>query len=60
MKKNGIFTVSVLSEETSGTVIGTLGFNSGKDVDKLAESTSQSIAGGVPVQKILAVGFYVK
>ena len=30
IEENGIFTVSVLSEDTSGTVIGTLGFNSGK------------------------------
>ena len=39
IEENGIFTVSVLSEDTSGTVIGTLGFNSGKDVDKLQAST---------------------
>lgn len=35
IKKKGVFTVSVLSEDTSGTVIGALGFNSGRDTDKL-------------------------
>ena len=35
IKQTNMFTISVLSEETSGTVIGALGFNSGKKIDKL-------------------------
>ena len=51
IEENGIFTVSVLSEDTSGTVIGTLGFNSGKDVDKLQNVRHKVLQEGVPVLK---------
>ena len=36
IKQSGQFSVSVLSENTSGAVIGALGFNSGRDGNKLA------------------------
>lgn len=49
--KNGIFTVSVLSEDTSGTVIGALGFNSGRDTDKLVNIRHKILNEGVPVIK---------
>ncbi|NLG92194.1 MAG: rubredoxin [Clostridiales bacterium] len=49
--KNGIFTVSVLSEDTSGAVIGALGFNSGRDIDKLSNVRHKILAEGVPVLK---------
>ncbi len=49
ISKNGLFTVSVFSEETSGAVIGALGFTSGKDNDKLANVRHKILAEGVPV-----------
>ena len=49
--KNGLFTISVLSEDTPGTVIGALGFNSGRDTDKLANIRHKVLAEGVPVIK---------
>ena len=49
--ENGVFTVSVLSEDTSGTVIGALGFNSGRDVNKLSNVRHKVLAEGVPVIK---------
>ncbi|NLJ32160.1 MAG: rubredoxin [Clostridiales bacterium] len=49
--KNGIFTVSVLSEDTSGAVIGALGFTSGRNTDKLANVRHKILAEGVPVVK---------
>ena len=48
MKKNGLFTVSVLSEDTPGTVIGALGFNSGRDTDKLLNIRHKVLAEGGP------------
>lgn len=51
IKKNGMFTVSVLSENTSGTVIGALGFNSGRDADKLKNIRYRVLAEGVPIIK---------
>lgn len=49
--KEGIFTVSVLSEDTSGAVIGALGFNSGRDTNKLANVKHKILTEGVPVIK---------
>lgn len=49
--KTGLFTVSVLSEDTSGAVIGALGFNSGRNADKLKNVTYRVLAEGVPVIK---------
>ncbi len=48
---SGIFTISVLSEDTSGAVIGALGFNSGRDTDKLSNVHHKILAEGVPVIK---------
>ncbi len=49
IKEKGIFTVSVLSEDTSGAVIGALGFASGKNGDKLANIRYKMLREGVPV-----------
>ncbi len=49
IKKSGIFSVSILSEDTSGAVIGALGFNSGRDTDKLKNVRYRVLAEGVPV-----------
>ncbi|WP_050697792.1 flavin reductase [Anaeromassilibacillus senegalensis] len=49
--KEGIFTVSVLSEDTSGAVIGALGFNSGRDTDKLKNVHHKILVEGLPVVK---------
>lgn len=51
IEKTGIFTVSILSEDTSGTVIGALGFNSGRDTDKLVNIRHKILNEGVPVIK---------
>lgn len=51
IRKTGLFTVSVLSEDTSGAVIGALGFNSGRDTDKLKNVRHRILAEGVPVVK---------
>jgi flavin reductase (DIM6/NTAB) family NADH-FMN oxidoreductase RutF/rubredoxin len=49
IREEGIFTVSVLSEDTSGAVIGALGFSSGRDTDKLKNIHYRVLAEGVPV-----------
>lgn len=49
IKKTGEFTVSVLSEDTSGTIIGALGFNSGRDTDKLTNVRHKILREGLPV-----------
>lgn len=51
IQKHGLFTVSVLSEDTSGTVIGALGFNSGRNIDKLKNIRHRILREGVPVIK---------
>ncbi len=49
IKKHGIFSVSVLSEDTSGTVVGALGFNSGRETNKLKNVGHKVLREGVPV-----------
>ena len=49
IKKYGEFTVSVLSEETTGTAIGALGYTSGRDNDKLANVKYKVLREGAPV-----------
>lgn len=49
IKKTGEFTVSVLSENTSGTIIGALGFTSGRDADKLLNVRHKILREGLPV-----------
>jgi flavin reductase (DIM6/NTAB) family NADH-FMN oxidoreductase RutF/rubredoxin len=49
--EHGMFTVSVLSEDTPGTVIGALGFNSGRDNYKLGNIRHKVLQEGVPVIK---------
>ena len=49
IKHCGLFTVSVLSEETSGAVIGALGFTSGRDGSKLDNVRHKILQEGVPV-----------
>ena len=44
-----IFTVNVLSENTSGAVIGALGFTSGRDGSKLDNVRHKILQEGVPV-----------
>lgn len=51
MEKEGIFTISVLSEETPATVIGALGFVSGRNVEKLENIRHKVLIEGVPVIK---------
>lgn len=49
IKKQGEFTVSVLSENTSGAIIGALGFTSGRDSDKLQNIRHKILREGAPV-----------
>ncbi len=51
IEKNGVFTISVLSRETPATVIGALGFVSGRKADKLENVRHKVLAEGVPVIK---------
>lgn len=51
IRRNGLFTVSVLSEDTSGAVIGALGFNSGRNGNKLDNIRYKMLREGVPVIK---------
>lgn len=49
IKRAGEFTVSVLSENTSGAIIGALGFTSGRDTDKLKNIRYKILREGAPV-----------
>lgn len=49
IKRSGKFTVSVLSENTSGAVIGALGFTSGRDGNKLNNVRHKILREGAPV-----------
>ncbi len=49
IKKNGEFTVSVLSENTSGAAIGALGFTSGRESNKLDNVRHKILREGAPV-----------
>lgn len=49
MKKTGRFTVSVFSEETPGSVIGALGFFSGRDQNKIQKVKHTIRPDGTPV-----------
>ena len=49
IKQSGEFSVSVLSENTSGAVIGALGFNSGREGNKLANVKHKILREGAPV-----------
>ncbi len=48
--QSGRFAISILSEESDPSIIGTFGFQSGKDVDKF-ESVAHEIRGNMPVVK---------
>lgn len=49
--KEKLFTISVLSQETPATVIGALGFVSGRNADKLENIRHKVLIEGVPVVK---------
>lgn len=51
IKKHKLFTVSVLSEDTSGAVVGALGFTSGRNGGKLSNIRHKVLREGVPVIK---------
>ena len=51
IEKEGIFSISVLSEDTPATVIGVLGFVSGRHADKLGNVRHKGLIEGVPVIK---------
>ena len=51
IQKTGLFTVSVFSEDTSGAVIGALGFASGRNTDKLANVRHRVLEEGLPIIK---------
>lgn len=49
--KEGLFTLSVFSEETPAAVVGALGYVSGRQADKLANVRHKVLVEGVPVIK---------
>ena len=49
IEKTGVFSISVLSQETPATVIGALGYVSGKRTDKLENVRHKVLMEGVPV-----------
>lgn len=51
IEKSGVFTVSVLSENTPATVIGALGLVSGRNTNKLENVRHKVLVEGVPVVK---------
>ncbi len=51
IKKSGMFTVSVLSQQTPPAIIGVLGLVSGKKVDKLKNVRHKILMEGLPVVK---------
>ncbi len=51
IEKNGVFTISVLSEQTPASVIGALGLVSGAHTDKLSNVRHKVLIEGVPVIK---------
>lgn len=51
IKNTGIFSVSVLSENTPGNIIGSLGFKSGRDIDKLKNINYELSNDGLPIIK---------
>ncbi len=51
IRKNGLFTVSVLSTDTPASIIGVLGLVTGKKVDKLKNVRHRVLIEGVPVIK---------
>ena len=51
VEQEGIFSISVLSQDTPATVIGALGFVSGRGVDKLGNIRHKVLIEGVPVIK---------
>ncbi len=50
IKENGRFAISILSEQTNPQIIGTFGYQSGKDVDKFA-NVDYEVKGMLPVIK---------
>lgn len=50
MEKSGMFAFSILSEQSDPAVIGTFGFQSGRDADKFAE-VEYEMKAGMPVLK---------
>ncbi len=51
IEESGVFTISVLSEDTPATVIGALGFISGRNGNKLENIRHKVLMEGVPVIK---------
>lgn len=48
IKAAGMFAISILSESSDPAIIGTLGFQSGKDIDKF-DSIAHEIKSGLPI-----------
>jgi flavin reductase (DIM6/NTAB) family NADH-FMN oxidoreductase RutF/rubredoxin len=49
IKKSKFFTISVLSEETPMTLIGTFGFKCGRDIDKITGVNCKSGISNIPI-----------
>jgi len=58
IEKEGRLAVSILSEQTPGSVIGALGFASGRDKDKFA-GIAYELHDGLPIVKENACGYLI-
>jgi flavin reductase (DIM6/NTAB) family NADH-FMN oxidoreductase RutF/rubredoxin len=57
IRDSGGFSISILSEEAAGEVIGAFGFRSGKDTDKFSSIPYDKTAKGLPVLKLGTCGW---
>lgn len=57
IQESGLLTVSILSQQTPMTLIGTFGFKSGREMDKFAEIGYKQGLNGVPVIEEYCLGY---
>ncbi|MDR1286734.1 MAG: flavin reductase [Treponema sp.] len=57
IRDSGGFSVSILSEDAAGEVIGVFGFHSGRDTDKFASIPCDKTAMGFPVLRLGVCGW---
>jgi flavin reductase (DIM6/NTAB) family NADH-FMN oxidoreductase RutF/rubredoxin len=58
IKSSGVFTASILSEQTPMTLIGTFGFKSGRDIDKFKDAKYRIGVTGAPIVTETTVGYF--
>jgi flavin reductase (DIM6/NTAB) family NADH-FMN oxidoreductase RutF/rubredoxin len=58
IRESGGFSVSILSEEAGGDLIGLFGFHSGRDTDKFASIPCDKTGRGFPVLRLGSCGWF--